>query len=113
MCGVGGDEENGAAHTRELDGERARGRGLADAAFAADEDPAQRTLVEDGLQRGLEDVGVGVDDGVGHGGWWGAMLRSCVADVGIALLHMRADCKTGSMSQNVAKERKSKKSQRK
>jgi hypothetical protein len=40
-------------------------------------------LVEDGLQRGLEDVGVGVDYSVGHGGWWGAALRSCVEDAGI------------------------------
>lgn len=52
--GVGGDEEDGFTGAGHLDGERARGGGLADTALAADEDPFERLLVEDGLQRRRE-----------------------------------------------------------
>lgn len=67
--GVGRDEQHGAAHLGQLDGQTARRRRLADAALAADKDPPQRPLVEDGLERGLHGVGVvGVDEGGGgHG----------------------------------------------
>jgi hypothetical protein len=65
---VGRDEEDAAADLGELDGEGARRRRLADAALAADEDPAERLLVQDGLERGLQRVVVHVDErGVRHG----------------------------------------------
>lgn len=67
MRRVGTDEEDGAAHTGELDGEGARGGGFADTTLAADEDPSQAALVEERLERGFEGV-VGGDDGGGHGG---------------------------------------------
>ena len=67
VCGVGGDEEDGFAVFGELDGERARGCGLADTALAADEDPAQRLLVEDGLERRLHEVLVVEHCRGGHG----------------------------------------------
>lgn len=65
---VGGDEQHGAAHSSELNGQRAGCRRLPYAPLAADEDPAQRLLVEDRLQCWLEGVQVGVDDGGGHDG---------------------------------------------
>ena len=68
MGRVGGDEEDGFAHAGHLDGEGAGGGGFADAAFAADEDPAEGLLGEEGGEGGGE--GVGVEDGAGHGGWW-------------------------------------------
>lgn len=68
MCWVGGDEENGAAHFGELDGEGAGGGGLSDTTLSADKNPAKGALVEDGLESWLEDVLVGVDDCAGHGG---------------------------------------------
>ena len=68
---VGGDEEDGFADAGHLDGEGAGGGGFADAAFAADEDPAEGLLGEEGGEGGGEGVGVGVEDGGGHGGWWG------------------------------------------
>ena len=67
MGRVGGDEEDGFAHAGHLDGEGAGGGGFADAAFAADEDPAEGFLGEEGGEGGGE--GVGVEDGAGHGGW--------------------------------------------
>lgn len=66
MCWVGGDEENGAAHFGELDGEGAGGGGLSDSSLAANEDPAEGTLVQNGLEGWLEDVLVCVDDCVRH-----------------------------------------------
>ena len=53
MRGVGGDEEDGFSHAGELDGEGAGGGGFADAAFAADEDPAEGALVEEALEGGF------------------------------------------------------------
>lgn len=67
MCWIGRDEEDGAAHFGELDGEGTRGGSLSDSSFAANEDPAEGALVEDGLEGWLEDVLVCVDDSVGHG----------------------------------------------
>lgn len=64
MGGVGADEQDGAADFGELDGEGARRGGFADTTFAADEDPAERALVEERLEGRLE--GVFVDD-EGHG----------------------------------------------
>lgn len=64
MRGVGADEQDGAADLGQLDGQGARGRGLADASLAADEDPAEGALVEERLEGRLE--GVFVDD-CGHG----------------------------------------------
>lgn len=66
--GVGRDEQHRAADLGELDGERARGGGLADTALAADKDPAEGALVKKRLQRRLESV-VGGDDGGRHGYW--------------------------------------------
>lgn len=67
MCWVGGDEEDRAAYFGELDGEGTGGGGLSDSSLAADKDPAEGALVEDGLEGWLEDVLVCVDDSVGHG----------------------------------------------
>lgn len=53
MRGIGGDEEHGAAHLGQLDGQRAGGGGLPDSSLPTDEDPAEGLLVEDGLERGL------------------------------------------------------------
>ena len=61
MRGVGRDEEDRFAVFGELYGERARRGCLSDTTFAADEYPAQRLLVEDGLERGLHDVVVGIE----------------------------------------------------
>jgi hypothetical protein len=61
--GIGADEQDGAADLGQLDGQGARGGRLADAALAADEDPAEGALVEERLEGRLE--GVGVEDG-GH-----------------------------------------------
>lgn len=69
--GVGGDQQHGFAHARHLDGQRAGGGGFADAAFAADEDPAEGALVEKALKGGFEGVGVGVDMGGRHIEWMG------------------------------------------
>lgn len=70
--GVGGDQQHGFAHARELDGQRAGRGGFADAALAADEDPAQAALLEQGFQAGFEGVGVvGVDVGGAHFGGLG------------------------------------------
>lgn len=69
--GVGTDEQDGAAHFGELDGEGARRGGFADTTFAANEDPAERALVEERLQRRLESVFV---DDEGHG--CGALCRA-------------------------------------
>lgn len=56
MGGIRRDEEDAPSVLCELDGQRAgRGR-LADTALAADKDPAERPLVEDGLERGLHYV---------------------------------------------------------
>lgn len=55
---VGRDEQHGAAHLSQLDGETTRRCRLAHTALAADEDPPQRPLVEDGLQRRLHGIRV-------------------------------------------------------
>src|SRR5690606_14859467 len=65
---VGTDQEDSLAGFGELDGEGTCGRGLADTAFAADKDPAEGLLVEDGLERWLHG-GKLVE--VRHGLWWG------------------------------------------
>ena len=58
----------------QLDRERAGRRGLANSTFAADEDPTECLLVEDGLEGGFHDVVVD-DEGVGGHGYG---LLSCV-----------------------------------
>ena len=68
MSGVGRNEEHGLAVLGHLYRERARGRRLADAAFAADEDPSEGGLVDEVLEGRGEGVVVAVDDGGGHGG---------------------------------------------
>ena len=74
---VGRDEQHGASHLGQLDGERARGGCLAHAALAADKDPAQRPLVEDGLERRLHGIRVvGVDDSGRHCGGFGMEMGS-------------------------------------
>ena len=80
MRRVGGDEQHGLAVAGDLDGERAGGGRLADAAFAADEDPAERALGDDRFEAGREGrVGVGVDEGgVGHGFFLCVCVCVCV-----------------------------------
>ena len=65
MCRVGGDEQDGLAHAGELDGEGTGGGGFADAAFAADEDPAEGFLLEDGVEGRFEGFWVIVRGEVG------------------------------------------------
>ena len=60
MRRVGGDDEDGLADLGELHGHAAAARGLADAALAAYEDPPQRLLVEQILERRLERLQVNV-----------------------------------------------------
>ena len=60
--GVGRDEQDRTADLGQLDSQRARGGRFADTALAADKDPAQRALVENRLEGGLQVVVVGVDD---------------------------------------------------
>ena len=67
MRGVGRDQQDGLAVLGHLDRERTGGRRLADATFAADEDPSQAALVDEVLEGGREGVVVAVDDGGGHG----------------------------------------------
>ena len=62
VCRVSRDQKDVLAVLGELNGERARRGRLAHTALAADEYPAQRLLVDDGLERGLHDFVVG------HGG---------------------------------------------
>jgi hypothetical protein len=61
MCGIGRDEQNRSTDFRKLDGEGAGRGGLSYPSFAADKDPAERFLVEDRLESGLELIIVGVD----------------------------------------------------
>ena len=56
MRGVGRDKENGLADFRKLNGERAGRRRLSNTAFSSDENPAERLLVEQALERRLHDV---------------------------------------------------------
>lgn len=68
MCGIGGDEEDGFADFGELDCEGAGGCCFAYASFAADEDPAEGVLVEEGLEGGVHGIEGGVEGGGGgHG----------------------------------------------
>lgn len=61
--GIGGYQQDRAADFGELDGKTAGRGGLADTTLAADENPPQTPLVEDGLEGGLHGVRVvGVDD---------------------------------------------------
>lgn len=68
VCGVSGDQEDVLAVLGELNGERARRGRLAHTTLAADEYPAQRLLVDNGLERGLHDFVVVEHSSVGHDG---------------------------------------------
>lgn len=81
--GVGRDEQDRTADLGQLDSQTARCCRLTDTALAADEDPAQRALVENRLEGGLQVVVVGVDDCGRHfedGGrlsWLGIVIYFC------------------------------------
>jgi len=66
MSWIGGDEQNGTANFGKLNSKRARGCSLSYTSFPADKDPAQRLLVEEGLECGLELIIVGVNDSSRH-----------------------------------------------
>jgi len=65
---IGRDEEDILAVLCELNGQGTRGGGLSDTTLTADEDPAERLLIEDVLQRGGHLV-VCVDKGGHVGGY--------------------------------------------
>lgn len=66
MCWISRDEEDRAADFSKLDCEGAGGCGLSYTSLSTNKDPAQRLLVEDGLEGGLELVVVGIYDGGRH-----------------------------------------------
>jgi len=72
---IGGDDQDGLADLGELDGERTRRGRLANTSLAADEDPAECLLVDDGLEAGLHNVVRVNEGGVGHGGVRGGAER--------------------------------------